>query len=167
MGVISTWPITLTGRALAVFLFAETAMLNASSAVPQQPLASEGKLLFSDDFARGELGKSWKVTTPTFVIVDGAMKASHTQASHSAVGRVPVNRKDVIIEFKFRLDGAKVNAVCNDPQYKESHGGHICRVELSEKEIRLADDKERLRHEIVEMQKDPARRAEAAARVGR
>lgn len=51
--------------------------------------------------------------------------------------------------------------MCNDRDYKDGHAGHICRVSLSPARIFLADDKERLRHEIEEMRKDPARKAEA------
>lgn len=109
------------------------------------------------------------------MIVDGVLKGSHTfkgspatngrpaRPSHGAVALVQLGRQDVIIGFKFRFDGAtSINAVCDDVAYKESHGGHICRVALSPTRIRLGDDKESLRHEIVEMQRDPQRRAEAA-----
>jgi hypothetical protein len=69
----------------------------------------------------------------------------------------------MVIEFKFRLGGASsINAVCNDRDYKEGHAGHICRVSLSARQIFLGDDKERLRHEIEEMRKDPAKKEEVA-----
>jgi hypothetical protein len=55
--------------------------------------------------------------------------------------------------------------VCNDSAYKEGHAGHICRVSLGADKIFLGDDKERLRHEIEEMSKDPARKAEVAKLV--
>lgn len=128
--------------------------------VPAQPIAKKGALIFSDDFERTELGNAWRITTPSFTIADGMLKATQTQ-QHSAVGMVKVGRKDMVIEFKFRLGGASsINAVCNDRDYKEGHAGHICRVSLSPKQIFLGDDKERLRHEIEEMRKDPARKAE-------
>lgn len=122
---------------------------------------AEDKPVFSDDFNRAELGKPWKISFPTFAIADGVLKAGQTEERHSAVGMVPMGRKDVTIEFKFKLGGAEgVNAVCNDSGYKEGHGGHICRVSLSPRQIFLADDKERLRHDIEEMSKDPAKRDE-------
>jgi hypothetical protein len=100
-----------------------------------------------------------------FEIADGALKATQTKP-HSAVGMVKVGRKDIVIVFKFRLGGASgINAVCNDRDYKEGHAGHICRVSLSPRQIFLADDKERLRHEIEEMKKDPAKKAEVAKLV--
>jgi hypothetical protein len=122
---------------------------------------AEEKTVFADDFNRAELGGRWKITFPTFAIADGVLKAGQTEERHSAVGMVAVGRKDVTIEFKFKLGGASgVNAVCNDSGYKEGHGGHICRVSLSPRQIFLADDKERLRHDIEEMSKDPTKREE-------
>jgi hypothetical protein len=79
---------------------------------------------------------------------------------------VPVGAKDVIIEFKFKLGAATgINAVFNDRDFKEGHGGHLCRVSLSPRQIFLADDKERLSHAIEEMKKDPAKKAEVAKLV--
>jgi hypothetical protein len=80
---------------------------------------------------------------------------------HAAVGFVKVGRKDVIVEFKMRFGQAKsINAVFNDKEYKEGHAGHICRVSFLPGRIFLADDKERLRHDIEQMRKDPKRKAE-------
>ena len=61
-----------------------------------------------------------------------------------------------------RFDSAKsINAVFNDKEYKDGNAGHICRVSFLPGRIFLADDKERLRHEIEELRKDPKRKAEA------
>ena len=43
--------------------------------VPSQPIAKKGALIFSDDFARPELGSKWRVTTPTFTIADGLIES--------------------------------------------------------------------------------------------
>ena len=134
--------------------------------VPPQPLAQKGALVFSDDFARAELGDKWRVTTPTFAIADGVLRASQTKPEHGAVGRADIGLKDLVLELKFRFDGAKsINVVCNDRAWKESHGSHICRVSLSPDGLFLGDDKERLSHTIEEMAKDPARKAEVAKLV--
>lgn len=125
------------------------------------PSAEKGAVIFSDDFNRTELGSAWRVLHPECVIADGTLKISQVK-EHSAVGMVKVGRKDVVIAFKFQLGSAtSINAVCNDRDFKESHGGHICRVSLSPRQIFLADDKERLRQDIEEMRKDPRRKAEA------
>jgi hypothetical protein len=114
--------------------------------------------IFSDDFNCAELGDAWRVSTPTFVLADGALKATQTHP-HSAVGMVKVGRKDGVIECRFRFDGATViNTVFNDRDFKDGHGGHLARVSLSPNRIYLSDDKERLRHDSEEMRKDPKRK---------
>jgi hypothetical protein len=134
--------------------------------VPAQPLAKKSGLVFSDDFARAELGDKWRVTTPTFAITDGMLRASQTKPEHGAVARAEIGLKDLVLELKFRFEGAKnINVVCNDRAWKESHGSHVCRVSLSPDGLFLGDDKERLSHTIEEMAKDPARKAEVAKLV--
>jgi hypothetical protein len=129
--------------------------------LPARSIAKKGELIFSDDFARTDLGDKWRVTTPTFVIVDGVLRAGQTKAEHGAVARIDIGKKDMVIEFKFRFEGASsINAVCNDRAYRDSHGSHICRVSLSPSRIFLGDDKERLSHAIEEMMKDPQRKDE-------
>ena len=77
-------------------------------------------------------------------------------------GAVAVAFKDAIIEFRFRLDGAaSIQAVCDDKNFEGSHAGHLCRATITPKLIRLGDDKEGgMRNDILEMRKDPARKAE-------
>lgn len=128
--------------------------------------ANKGALLFSDDFSVPEVGKAWRIQWPGLTVADGALDISQVKPEHSAVGLVAVGRKDLVIEFKFKLGAAtSINAVCNDSGFKEGHGGHICRVALSPRQIFLADDKGRLSHAIEEMKKDPARKAEVTKLV--
>jgi hypothetical protein len=151
-------PLTLL---TAVLLLTSLTALHAADAPPTQPLAEKGALIFSDDFSASEVGKAWRVLWPALSIADGALNISQAKPEHSAVGMVKVGQRDLIVAFKFKLGAASsINAVCNDSAYKEGHGGHICRVSLSPTRIFLADDKERLRQEIEEMRKDPARKAE-------
>lgn len=125
-------------------------------------LAQRGELIFSDDFERTELG-GWKSLIPTFTVRDGVLKGEQTRDDHGAVGRVYLPMKDVVVAFKFKLDGSTgFNAVFDDQKHKGSHAGHICRVAFAPKQIRLGDDKEGvMRNDIFEMRKDPARKAEA------
>ncbi len=142
-------------------LFVFAAMLCVQHCGAAESPAQTGAPIFSDDFNRAALGDAWRISFPEFTISDGVLKAAQVK-EHSAVGMVKVGRKDVVIEFKFQFAGASgINAVCNDRDYKDGHAGHICRVSLLPTQIFLADDKERLRHEIEEMRKDPARKAEA------
>jgi len=144
---------------LLLFVAATTC---AAATVPNQPLAAKGKLLFSDDFQRADLG-AWKSLIPTFTVTNGVLKGVQTRADHGAVGRVYLPMKDVIVEFRFQLDGSTgFNAVFDDQKFKGSHAGHICRVSFAPKQVRLGDDKEgAMRNDIFEMKKDPARKAEA------
>ena len=126
------------------------------------PPAEPGELLFSDDFERSELG-DWQALIPSFAVHNGVLKGWQTRDDHGAVGRVYRPMKDVIVEFKFKLDGSTgFNAVFDDKNHKGSHAGHICRVAFSPKQIRLGDDKEGvMRNDIFEMRKDPAKKKEA------
>ena len=137
-------------------------LIAAGAQVPQQPLVAKGKLLFTDDFERSDLGE-WKSLIPTFTVGDGVLKGVQTRDDHGAVGRVYRPMKDMVVEFKFQLDGSTgFNAVFDDQTFKGSHAGHICRVAFAPKEIRLGDDKEGvMRNDIYEMRKNPSRKAEA------
>jgi hypothetical protein len=79
------------------------------------------------------------------------------------VGRFYHAMKDVVVEFKFQLDGSSgFNAVFDDQKFKGSHAGHLCRASFTPKQLRLADDKKGIMsNELYEMRKDPARKAEA------
>lgn len=129
-----------------------------------EPLTSKGALLFSDDFERADLGE-WKTVIPSFMVQNGVLKGWQTRDDHGAVGRVYRPMKDVVVEFKFMLDGSTgFNAVFDDKNHKGSHAGHICRVAFAPKQLRIGDDKEGvMRNDIFEMRKDPARKAEADA----
>ncbi len=146
---------------ISLLILLACAPLLRAAEVPSQPIAKKGALIFSDDFSAPELAKAWRISFPSFTVAEGVLQASQTKPEHSAVGRTPVGAKDLVIEFKCRLGGAtQINAVLNDLQYKDGHGGHLCRVSLSPRQIFLGDDKERLRRGIEEMKKDPARRDE-------
>lgn len=134
----------------------------AMAAGPGGPIAEKGEKIFADDFGRTDLG-DWKSLIPTFTVRDGVLKGEQTRADHGAVGRIHRPMKDVVVEFRFMLDGSKgFNAVFDDQKFKGSHAGHICRVAFSPTQIRLGDDKEGvMRNDIFEMRKDPSRKAEA------
>lgn len=128
--------------------------------VSAQPLAQKGELIFSDDFERTDLG-DWKSLIPSFAIEKGALKGWQTRDDHGAVGRVYRPMKDVIVEFKFKLDGSTgFNAVFDDQKFKGSHAGHICRVAFTPRQTLLGDDKEgAMRNDIDAMRKDPSKKA--------
>jgi hypothetical protein len=143
-----------------VFLFASA--LDTRGELPAQPLVTKGKVLFSDNFERREPGPAWEGSMRSFTIVDGALKGGHPPGVHGAIAAIQTGFKDGIIEFRFRFEGAAaINAVCDDKAWQGSHAGHICRVSITPRVIRLGDDKEGgMRNDILEMRKDPARKAE-------
>lgn len=56
------------------------------------------------------------------------------------------------------------NVVFDDKGHRGSHAGHICRVAVAGKQIRLGDDKEGImRNDIFAMRRDPALKAKADA----
>ncbi|SKA96888.1 Domain of Unknown Function [Prosthecobacter debontii] len=136
--------------------------LLAAADVPAEPITEKGTVIASDDFERTDLGE-WKVVIPTFTVENGVLKGVQTRADHGSVGRLYRPMKDVVVEFKFKLDGSTTfNAVFDDQKFKGSHAGHICRVAFTPKQLRLGDDKEGvMRNDIYEMRKDPAQKAEA------
>ena len=148
-------------RLLSSAFFA-TWSLAAMAEVPAEPLVAKGETLFSDDFERSEIGPKWETSVRAFTIVDGALKGGHPPGVHGAIAAVNATFKDAIIEFKFRFEGAaSISAVCDDKAWEASHAGHICRVTITPTQIRLGDDKEGgMRNDILEMRKDPARKAE-------
>ncbi|MDF1810576.1 MAG: hypothetical protein P1V20_00100 [Verrucomicrobiales bacterium] len=132
-----------------------------------EPLAKKGKLLFSDDFERTDLG-SWKVIIPGFRVEDGVLKGTQDRADHGSVGRVYLPMKDVVMTFRFNLtDSPTFNVVFDDKNLKEySHAGHVCRVAFAKKQIRLGDDKEGImRNDIFEMRRNPETKKEADALI--
>ncbi len=128
----------------------------------ETPLAQEGKSLFSDDFERESLG-DWKVIIPAFEIEDGVLVATQDRADHGSVGRIYLPMKNVVMSFRFNLvDSWGFNVVFDDKNYKGSHAGHIARVAVTPKQIRLGDDKEGImRNDIFAMRRDPKKKAAA------
>jgi hypothetical protein len=151
----------LLSLALPVFALPSGAALPAA-----EPIGNKQEQLFADEFERADLGE-WTAAIPTFTIQNGVLRGEQTRPDHGAVGHVKRPMKDVIVEFKFRLEGSSTfNAVFDDKNYKGSHAGHICRVTFSGKQILLGDDKEGImRNDLFEMRKDPARKAEVAKQV--
>lgn len=152
-------------RMCAALSFLSTVIASADegAAIPG-PLAEKGDLLFSDDFERADLGE-WKVIIPGFKVADGALVGTQDRADHGSVGRIHVPMRDVILSFRFQLAGSPTfNVVFDDKNHKGSHAGHICRVAVAGKQIRLGDDKEGvMRNDIFAMRRDPARKAESEA----
>lgn len=144
---------------LLLFVFIGVFVVKPVPAEDKSPdwLAAKGEMLFSDDFERDELG-DWKVIIPGFDVKEGNLVATQDDPGHGAVGRVYLPMKDVVMSFRFNLtESPTFNVVFDDKAFKGSHAGHICRVAIAKRQIRLGDDKEGImRNDIFKMRRDPA-----------
>lgn len=148
---------------LAAACFLVVSGYGATGAGVPGPIAGKGKAIFQDEFSKAEMNPAWRSSIPAFRIEAGVLKGSQERDDHGAVIRAAAPFKDAVIEFSFRLEGSNTfNAVADDRAHKGSHAGHIFRVAVAPKQIRLGDDKEGvMRNDIFEMRKDPQRKAEA------
>jgi hypothetical protein len=93
---------------------------------PKTLMTERGKLLFSDDLA-GPLGKEWKTAKGKWEAVDGAVRGAEIKDEmHGAVTRHVMPFHDVVVQYSFRLDGAKGTSLSiNDAK------GHCCRLSIN------------------------------------
>jgi len=90
---------------------------------PSTTKLAVGKVLFVDPLNTA-LNGSWKVAKGKWELSEGAIKGSELKSDmHGAVARHDVVFKDGIIEFSFRLDGAKSISLSMN-----ASKGHICRL---------------------------------------
>jgi hypothetical protein len=144
-------------------------------AIPAQPIGVKKEQLFTDDFNRTDLG-TWKQVVETFTVADNALKGSQTRVDapeangkpaikgHQAVAGNDVPTKDSIITCRFKFAGAtSLSVEFDDRKYEGAHYGHICKVQITPKNVTLIDQKDgSMRNDIYEMSKDPAKKAERA-----
>lgn len=104
-----------------------------------------GPLLYADDFETNEpLKNRYSVVKPSaehWPVVDGVLRGIHRKG-HGVTIRRQLAFNDIDLSFNFRFDGGKsFNVVIDDMKEKSVHAGHICRVSVWKKNIRIADDK--------------------------
>jgi hypothetical protein len=97
-------------------------------------VAAKGELLFESSLA--ELGSPWRKAKGEWTPADGGVKGAELPADqHGAVLRYPLAYRDAVIEFSFRLDGAKgISLSVNDA--KE----HVCRLSINAKGFQARKD---------------------------
>jgi hypothetical protein len=102
---------------------------------PATLLTERGKQLLADDFAAVP-AKPWNVGKGKWEVVDGALRVAELPSDmHGAVARRPLNVKDVVIQYGFKLDGCKQTSLSiNDAK------GHCCRVVLSPTGLQVRKD---------------------------
>ncbi len=149
-----------------VLLFSLLLGASAFAADPAKPLAEKGAVVFSDNFARSDLGGIWKTGIPVFTVTGTALKGSQARDDHGAAIGATLALPDgnVILELRFRLDGANsINVGLDDKSFQGVHAGHISRVVIRPNRLILYDDKEgTMRNDIYALRKsgDPKKKAE-------
>ncbi len=107
---------------------------------------SKLKLTFEDDFeGRTEPGEDYFVPEAMAAgwnIVDGVLIGNQVKEDHGSVIRTKMDFDDINVSFDFRFSGGKrFNLVIDDENEKSVHAGHICRVSVTPKSIKVSDDK--------------------------
>ncbi len=117
------------------------------------------RTIFSDDFSSGKFGPRWGHYKSGSVVKDGVLIGITPEGSdHSAVDSVKFDAErdlEVSVKFKFVSDKAKsFNVWFDDKDYKGSHAGHICNVNVSPAEVKIGDAKTgNFRNDIYERKK--------------
>jgi hypothetical protein len=168
--------LSLCTAALALGLLCLPALAaDSRPAVPRKPLATKGKLLFSDDFSKPSLEQPWHRVVATFGLENGALKGTQTRVkdetasdgkiikAHAAVHGLEIPTRDSIVECRIRFEGATmIDVEFDDRKYTGAHYGHLCRAQVRPNGVTIIDEKEgSMRNDIYTMRKDPARKAEA------
>ncbi len=121
--------------AFAALVADVSAAKNEKTAEPRTLLSTRGKELFADDFNE-PLGSRWKAAVGDWKVEDGVLTGAEREADkHGAVARHATPMQDVIIQFSFKLDGAKnISLSINDA--KE----HVCRMSVTPNGFSLRKD---------------------------
>lgn len=108
-------------------------MIASVAAAEKAPTAL--KPAVEEDFS-SSVAKSWRVAKGAWKIVDGAWQGAELPADmHGAVARYPLEFTDAVIEFDFRLDGAKgISLSLNDKK------GHVGRLSINPAGFQVAKD---------------------------
>lgn len=104
------------------------------------------KLTFEDDFeGRTKLGADYVVPKKMaggWTIANGVLIGKQVKEDHGSVIRTKMDFDDINISFDFRFSGgSRFNLVIDDENEESVHAGHICRVSVSPKSLKVSDDK--------------------------
>jgi hypothetical protein len=131
-------------RLLATFtalIFAPSAALcHADKATDLKPLLNQpGKLVVDEKFAGGALPGSWGGVQGDWQVRDGAVVGKEKASDeHAAVLFLNHPHRDAIVQFSFKLDGAK-----NFSLSLNHLKGHLFRVAVAEDGLTLSKDKDK------------------------
>src|SRR4051812_19054976 len=133
--------------------------LTSTLALADIPASYYPRAVFSDDFSGTEFGKRWGHYKSGSVIKDGVLVGITPEGSdHPAVDNIkfdPERDLEVSVKFRFVSEKAKgFNLWFDDKDYKESHAGHICSVNVSPTNVAIGDAKTgNFRNDIYEKKK--------------
>jgi hypothetical protein len=112
--------------------------LQAQTTAPQTLMLQPGKLLVSEDLNQ-PFGKEWFGKPGKWQVVDGVMRGSQVAADmHAGVRRREVKFTSAIVQFQFRLDGAKIMSLSMN-----GDKGHVCRVRVNSEGFTALRDKDK------------------------
>jgi hypothetical protein len=98
------------------------------AAVPAPIMCKPADLLLEDNYSNGSFGEDWFRITGKFNVVGGQLKCAEleTDNHHSELStgtRGPLKANDLVIQFSFKLDGAKMLGIG-----LENSQGHVARI---------------------------------------
>jgi hypothetical protein len=104
-----------------------TAVQAADPAPEFKPTMTQpGKLLFSDDLSQSP-DSEWKTGKGKWEAADGALKGTEVEAdNHAATTRHKIAFQNGVIQYAFKLDGAKSTSFSIN-----TDKGHLCRVTIT------------------------------------
>ncbi len=112
---------------LSVFVLtlAVPTFAGAPKDAPATLMLQPGKLLHSEDFNQ-PLAKGWMDGKGKWLIADGALRGSELASDmHGAVKRLPIKLDNAVIQYSFKLEGAKTTTLSIN-----AAKGHISRVKI-------------------------------------
>ncbi len=116
----------LYSTAFSLLALATSTLAADAVTEPKTLLTERGKILFSDDLQESP-GEGWKASKGKWEAVDGTLRGAEVAADkHGAVNRRTLAFGDAVLQFSFRLDGAKgISLSINKAK------GHQCRVSIN------------------------------------
>ncbi|GDY21958.1 hypothetical protein LBMAG56_33050 [Verrucomicrobiota bacterium] len=129
-----------------LIVLAFSSCLIATAAAAAEPAGSFSRVIFADDFSSNAFGPRWTHYKSGSVVKDGILVGiTPVGSDHSAVDivRFPAERDlEVAVKFRFVSDKAKsFNVWFDDRDFKGSHAGHICNVNVSPTAVNIGDAK--------------------------
>jgi hypothetical protein len=109
-------------------------LAHSQSLQPSTLMTTRGDTVLSDDL--GKLSSDWKASKGAWQIVDGVLQGTELEKDkHPAVYRHALNFQDAVIQFDFKLEGAKmISFSINDAK------GHVARVVVDAKGFQARKD---------------------------